>query len=129
MDLSSKHKINAGFGPGFVASFVFLLLIFFILTSSFITPTGLIVALPESAGGDLTLEKVSVTITKDLQYFVNGKKVTKGMLEGELKRRIENIDGAVMLYVDSNVPAQHLVYVAGIINSLEARVIIATKSK
>ncbi len=129
MDLSSKHKIDAGFSPGFMTNLVFLLLVFFILSSSFVTPTGLEIKLPETAGGNLTMEKVSVTITSDLQYFVNEKKVTKAMLEGELKRKLDNIDGAVILFVDGNVQARHLMYVADLVNSLEAKVIIATKTK
>jgi len=106
---------------------VFLLLVFFMLTSSFITPSGLRVNLPGSKAGNIEMQKVSVTITKGLQYYVNDKMVSRAMLEGELKSRLGGEVGAVVLHVDKDVPTEHLVYVAGLATSLEADVVIATK--
>ena len=68
-------------------------------------------------------------MTKDLQYFVNDKKVTKNTLESELKRYIASPKGVVVLHIDRSVPTEELVYVAGIATSLDARVTIATKPK
>ncbi|ELR70811.1 putative tansport related protein [Fulvivirga imtechensis AK7] len=106
---------------------IFLLLIFFMLTSSFITPSGLPVNLPTSRASTLELQKVSVTITKNLDYYVNDKKVSKAMLEGELKSKLKGTEGVVVLHIDESVPTQHLVNVAGIATKLEAKVSIATK--
>lgn len=106
---------------------VFLLLIFFMLTSSFITPSGLPVSLPTSKASTLEMQKVSVTITKNLDYYVNDKKVSKAMLEGELKSKLKGNQGVVVLHIDESVPTQHLVHVAGIATALEAKVSIATK--
>ena len=67
---------------------IFLLLVFFMLTSSFVTPSGLPVNLPSSKASTIEVQKVSVTVTKDLRYYVNEKKITKATLEGELKSRL-----------------------------------------
>jgi biopolymer transport protein ExbD len=127
MDISPKNKIKASFGMVSMMNLIFLLLIFFMLNSSFVTPSGVPVNLPGSKGGTITLQKVSVTITKDLQYYVNEKKVTKSTLEGELKRRLGGSEGAVVLHVDKEVPSEYLMFVAGLATSLEAKVVIATK--
>lgn len=127
MSLQSKHKVEPLFSMSSMTDIIFLLLIFFMLTSSFITPSGLPVSLPTSKASTVELQKVSVTITKDLNYFVNDKKVSKGMLEGELKSKLVGNQGVVVLHIDKSVPTEHLVQVAGIATALEAKVSIATK--
>ncbi|UII31530.1 biopolymer transporter ExbD [Fulvivirga ulvae] len=127
MALRSKHTVEPMFSMSSMTDIIFLLLIFFMLTSSFITPSGLPVNLPTSRASTVELQKVSVTITKNLDYYVNDKKVSKGMLEGELKSKLKGTDGVVVLHIDESVPTQHLVNVAGIATALEAKVSIATK--
>jgi biopolymer transport protein ExbD len=127
MALKSKHNVEPMFSMASMTDIIFLLLIFFMLTSSFITPSGLPVNLPTSKASTVELQKVSVTVTKDLQYYVNDKKVSKSMLEAELKSKLKGNDGVVVLHIDESVPTQHLVNVAGIATALEAKVSIATK--
>ncbi|WP_040496847.1 ExbD/TolR family protein [Fulvivirga imtechensis] len=127
MALKSKHNVEPMFSMSSMTDIIFLLLIFFMLTSSFITPSGLPVNLPTSRASTLELQKVSVTITKNLDYYVNDKKVSKAMLEGELKSKLKGTEGVVVLHIDESVPTQHLVNVAGIATKLEAKVSIATK--
>jgi len=129
MNLGSKSKIEAGFSMASMTDLIFLLLVFFMLTSSFVTPSGLPVNLPSAKASTIEVQKISVTVTKDLQYYVNNVKVTKGTLEGELKSRLGGTKGAIVLHIDKEVPSEHLVYVAGIATSLEAKVVIATKPK
>ncbi|MDX1628372.1 MAG: biopolymer transporter ExbD [Fulvivirga sp.] len=127
MSLKSKHKVEPMFSMSSMTDIIFLLLIFFMLTSSFITPSGLPVNLPTSKASTVELQKVSVTITKNLDYYVNDKKVSKAMLEGELKSKLTGNEGVVVLHIDKSVPSEHLVEVAGIATLLEAKVSVATK--
>lgn len=129
MGLSSKNKIDANFNMSSMTDLVFLLLVFFMLTSSFVTPSGLPVNLPSSASSTIEVQKVSVTVTKNLEYFVDDKKISKSMLEGELKSKLGGPKGSVVLHIDKDVPWEHGVYVAGIATSLEAKVVVATKPK
>jgi biopolymer transport protein ExbD len=129
MNFGSKNKIDAGFSMASMTDLIFLLLIFFMLTSSFVTPSGLPVNLPSSKASTIEVQKVSVTVTRELQYYVNEKKVTRGTLEGELKSRLGGPNGSVILHIDKDVASEHLVYVAGIATSLQAKVVIATKPK
>lgn len=129
MNLQTRNKVDPAFSMASMTDLIFLLLIFFMLTSSFVTPSGLPVNLPTSVASTIEVQKVSVTVTRDLQFFVNEKKVSKAMLEGELKSRLAGNKGVVVLHIDESVPTREMVYVAGIATKLEAKVSIATKPK
>jgi|SRR5882672_3961307 len=129
MNLQTRNKVEAAFSMASMTDLIFLLLIFFMLTSSFVTPSGLPVNLPSSIASTIEVQKVSVTVTKDLAYFVNDKRVTRNTLEKELSRNLGSPNGVVVLHIDKSVPTEELVYVAGVATSLKARVTIATKPK
>ena len=127
MNLKTKHKVEAAFSMSSMTDIIFLLLIFFMLTASFITPSGLPVNLPTSKSSNIVIQKVSVTITKDLKYYVDDERVSINRLEGVLRNAFSGKEGVVVLHCDKSVPVDHLVRVASIATSLEARVSIATK--
>lgn len=128
MSLKARHKVDPAFSMSSMTDIIFLLLIFFMLTSSFITPSGLPVNLPASKSSKIVMQKVSVTVTKDKQYFVNDKKVAYADIETAIKRELRNSDeGVVVLHIDKTVPTEYLVNIAGIAASLKAKVSIATK--
>jgi biopolymer transport protein ExbD len=129
VNLQSRNKVDAAFSMASMTDLIFLLLIFFMLTSSFVTPSGLPVNLPTSKASTIEVQKVSVTVTKDLQFFVNDKRVNKTTLEAELKSKLGGPKGVVVLHIDESVPTREMVFVAGIATALEARVSIATKPK
>jgi biopolymer transport protein ExbD len=106
---------------------IFLLLIFFMLTSSFITPSGLPVNLPSAKKSKIVMQKVSVTITDDLRYYINNRRVARTRIEQELRRELNGEEGMVTLHIDKQVPTEYLVEVAGVAASLNAKVSIATK--
>ena len=127
MNLKPKNKINPLFSMSSMTDIIFLLLIFFMLTASFVTPSGLPVSLPSSKSSTIIIQKVSVTITKDLRYFVNDKEVELSNIEIYLRDQIGENEGLVVLHCDKEVPVEHLVNIAGIATSLEAKVSIATQ--
>lgn len=127
MALKSKNKVEVAFSMSSMTDIVFLLLIFFMLTSSFITPSGLPVNLPSSATSNIVMQQVSVSITPNLEYFVNDNQVTVSNLESVLASELQGQESVVVLHVDKSVPVEHLVRVAGIATKLKAKVSIATK--
>jgi biopolymer transport protein ExbD len=129
MALGSKHKVDPSFSMSSMTDIIFLLLIFFMLTSSFITPSGLNVNLPSSKRSEIVMQKVSVTITKDLQFLVNNQSVNRDELEAVLRQELNagEGEGVVVLHVDKSVPTEYFVEAAGIATSLNAKVSIATK--
>lgn len=129
MNLQSRNKVDTTFSMASMTDLIFLLLIFFMLTASFVTPSGLPVNLPTSVASTIEVQKVSVTVTKDLQIFVNDKRVNKTTLKDELKKELGGPQGVVVLHIDESVPTREMVFVAGVATSLEAKVSIATKPK
>jgi biopolymer transport protein ExbD len=126
MNFQGRNKVDPAFSMSSMTDLIFLLLIFFMLTASFVTPSGLPVNLPSSKASTIEVQKVSVTVTRNLDYYVNDKRVTRGTLEGELKSKLSGPNGVVVLHIDKSVSTEELVYVAGIATALEARVSIAT---
>ena len=129
MNFRSKNRINPEFSMSSMTDIIFLLLIFFMLTSNFVTPSGLPVSLPSSKSSTIVMQKISVTITPDLQYFVNDKATAFENIETELASLLSGTaqgEGVVVLHVDKTVPVEHLVKVAGIATQLKAKVTLAT---
>jgi|SRR5210317_1414472 biopolymer transport protein ExbD len=127
MPFESKHKVDTSFSMSGMTDVIFLLLIFFMLTSSFITPSGLPVNLPSAKKSKIVMQKVSVTISGDLKYYINNRRVARTRIEQELRRELNGDEGMVTLHIDKEVPTEYLVEVAGIAASLNAKVSIATK--
>lgn len=127
MGLQAKNKVDPAFSMSSMTDIIFLLLIFFMLTSSFITPSGLPVNLPSSETSDIVMQEVSVTITKDLKYSVNDKIVARENIKSELTNLLADKKGQVVLHIDKEVPVEYLVEIGGIAAGLEANVSIATK--
>lgn len=127
MGLQQKNKIEANFSMSSMTDIIFLLLIFFMLTSSFITPSGLSVNLPSSETSDIILQEVTVSVTKDLQFSVNDQVVFREQVKATLTPLLEGKKGQVVLHLDKEVPVEYLVEIGGIAAGLGANVSIATK--
>jgi biopolymer transport protein ExbD len=127
MGLQQKNKVDASFSMSSMTDIIFLLLIFFMLTSSFITPSGLSVNLPSSETSDIVMQEVTVSVTKDLQFSVNDQLVTRDQLKSVLTPLLVGKKSQVVLHLDKEVPVEYLVEIGGIAAGLGANVSIATK--
>jgi biopolymer transport protein ExbD len=127
MGLQQKNKVDASFSMSSMTDIIFLLLIFFMLTSSFITPSGLSVNLPSSETSDIVMQEVTVSVTKDLQFSVNDQLTSREQLKSVLTPLLEGKKGQVVLHLDKEVPVEYLVEIGGIAAGLGANVSIATK--
>ena len=72
MGLRSRNKRLAEFQLASLTDIVFLLLIFFVLTSSIVSPNALNILLPNSDSQTQATQSVSISIDKDLKYYLNG---------------------------------------------------------
>ncbi|RIW14579.1 biopolymer transporter ExbD [Algoriphagus lacus] len=126
MGLQAKNKVDTAFSMSSMTDIIFLLLIFFMLTSSFITPSGLPVNLPSSEASDIIMQEVTVSVTKDLRFSVNDREVSRDQIKSELTALLEGKKGQVVLHIDKTVPVEYLVEIGGIAAALEANVSIAT---
>ena len=90
MALRSRNKVSANFNMSSMTDIVFLLLIFFMLTSTLVSPNALKLLLPNSKAKTLEKQTISISITKDIEYYVNENQVSLNSLEQELSILLEN---------------------------------------
>ena len=75
MDIRGRNKINPNFNMSSMTDIVFLLLIFFMITSTLVTTSALDILLPKASGKTENRKSVSVSITKKLDFYIDQKKV------------------------------------------------------
>ena len=73
MKLKGRNKVSPEFSMSSMTDIVFLLLVFFMLTSN--SPNALDLILPKAKGKSTSTQNVSVTIDKDLKYYVNNEEI------------------------------------------------------
>ena len=126
LDFSSGRKPISAFSLASLTDIVLLLLIFFLLTSSFVTQYGLNVTLPSvSATTPLEQQYVAVSITDDGRYFVDEAETP----EDALVSVIESVRGtrdALAIYADEEATVAQLATVASAGRALDMRVAMAT---
>lgn len=127
MDLRSNHKVDTAFSIAAMTDMIFTLLLFFMLSTSYVTPSGLPVSLPSSVSSKIVMPRMAVTVTRDLHYYINDRRTTLARLPDELRTSLKGTEGVVVLHIDQSVPTEYLIQVAGIASSLKAKVYIATK--
>ena len=94
---------------------VFLLLIFFMLTAN--SPNALDLLLPKARGKSTNTQNVSVTINKDLDYFVNNQQINGAYIEIELKKALEGQENpTIILRAEESVAIKEAVNVMDIAN-------------
>ncbi len=89
MGLKKKNKVSAEFSMSSLTDIIFLLLIFFMLTSSLVAPNALNLKLPGRNNTSLpSNNKIDdVAISPSGKYYLNGKRITLNTLERELGRK------------------------------------------
>ncbi len=128
MDLKPTQKVETSFSLASMTDIVFQLLIFFMLTSSFVTPAALPVNLPSSSEAPAITPDVQVTITGDYQYFVNNEPVTDAQLDAKMQEALAiSKEAMVVINMDKEEAVKYLVRVASLANKLGAKVSVATK--
>ncbi|MBL7964533.1 MAG: biopolymer transporter ExbD [Flavobacteriales bacterium] len=130
MALRSSNKINASFNLSSMTDLVFLLLIFFVIISTMVSPSSLPVDLPISANRTKEKPQVGVRIDADRHFSVNNRKLDEPLeLEAVLKDEMAKRSGdiAIVLHVDQTVPAGITVGVLEIAKRNQWKVIMATR--
>ncbi|WP_167343064.1 MULTISPECIES: ExbD/TolR family protein [Nonlabens] len=128
MNLRGRNKVSPEFSMSSMTDIVFLLLVFFLLTSPSITPEALDLILPKAKGKSSNVQNASVSISKDGLFFVNSKQVEENAIEQELLSVMENQeDPTIILRADNEVALQKAVTVMDIANRNKYKIILAVK--
>ncbi len=126
MKLKGRNKINPEFSMSSMTDIVFLLLIFFMLTAN--APNALDLLLPKARGKSTNTQNVSVTINRNLQYFVNNEQINGEYIEIELKKALEGKENpTIILRAEESVAIKEAVNVMDIANRNSYKVILAVR--
>lgn len=128
MNLRGRNKVNPNFNMSSMTDIVFLLLIFFMLTSTLVSPNALKLLLPNSKAKTLEKQTISISINEDIHFYINENRVDESNLEQEI---IDIVKGeeepAIILHADKSVDIEHVVKVMDIAYRNKFKIVLATK--
>ena len=135
--IQTRNKIDPNFNSSSMSDLVFLLLIFFMLTSTLISPNAIKLLLPKSTSGQtMAKQNVTVSIDESNHFFVENNEVSEQDLPDVIGALLEGVDdGSVKLHSDATVAVQYVVKVIDAVNKVNSRqgkkhkVILATQAE
>ena len=133
MAIKRRNKANAQFSMSSMTDIVFLLLIFFLVTSTLVNPNALKLLLPKSTGQVAAKATTSVSI-KDwhngtYSYHINGDETPIPFDQVEdalINELIQEEDPTFSIYADETVPVKEVVAMMNIAKRNHYKVIMAT---
>jgi biopolymer transport protein ExbD len=128
MAVKKRNKVSAEFSMSSLTDIIFLLLIFFMLTSSMIQIN---IELPESSSKTVAPTDYTVMMTKDGQVKFNGKEARirdlKGLITSANAVATNKEYATVAIVAEKGVPWKNVNDVMAIASNLKMRAIIATQ--
>jgi len=119
-----------------MSDLVFLLLIFFMLTSTLVAPNAIKLLLPQSSSRTMAKQTVTVYINEKMDYYVGERAVSESQLQPEIMLALGGVaDGTVVVRSDKSVPVQYVVNVIDAVNNINNetrqnhKVLLATSAK
>jgi biopolymer transport protein ExbD len=132
MALKTRNRVNASFSMSSMTDIVFLLLIFFMVTSTLVAPNALKLLLPQSNNQTAAKPITTISITRDLKYYINDdgrlRRVEFREIEPFLQNRygIGNDDIYISLHAEKSVPWDEVVKIMNIARKNRYKMIAAT---
>ncbi|MDA9026715.1 biopolymer transporter ExbD [Flavobacteriaceae bacterium] len=126
MNLRGRNKITPEFNMSSMTDIVFLLLIFFMIASTLVTTNAIDILLPTASGKTENKKSTSVSIQKDLVFYIDQKEVEVQNLESELLKLLQNETApTLVLRAEKSVPVDYVVKVMDIANRNKYKIILA----
>jgi biopolymer transport protein ExbD len=133
MNFRDKKKQDFEIFSGSFSDIMFFLMLFFLIASTMITPGAIKLALPQADKApsiDKQTDKIAISVTKDLKYYINDKQVQFTEIEPELRlMKKQNENAYAIVRSDNTISVQSLVDVLQIGSKVEMKMILATSKK
>lgn len=137
MAIQTRNKRSLEFSAASMSDLVFLLLIFFMITSTLVSPNAVKLLLPQSNNKTLAKQNVNVYINEAEQFSIEEVPLDASELVAKLLEKLasETNDATVVLRADQSVSVQNIVVVIDAINEIndqtgnKYKLILATKAK
>ncbi|MCC8199280.1 MAG: biopolymer transporter ExbD [Tannerellaceae bacterium] len=133
MALKRRTKVNEAFSMASMTDVIFLLLIFFMVTSTVVIPNAIKVTLPQSQKQTAAKPLTRVTIDARLNYYVAfGNQQEVQVSYDEITPFLQESydkepDMFVALYADESVPYREIVKILNIANENKFKMVLATR--
>ncbi|MBO4403112.1 MAG: biopolymer transporter ExbD [Bacteroidales bacterium] len=136
-----RPRSHVEFNMSTQADLVFLLLIFFMITSTFVSPNAIKLLLPQSSSKTMAKQNFEVYIDENQEYAIKEGKdlmaVEESLLESAVMEHLAMLDedATVVIRADKSVPVQNVVYVIDAVNKAnekygkKCKAILATIAK
>lgn len=126
---SEKKEPLAMFSQSSLTDIILLLLIFFLLTSSFVTNFGIKVNIPRAeAGTTAEAQQISVAITSEGNFFVNGEQVSRGNLSTAIREaNLQRPNSTLVVRADRDARVEDAVQAMNIGKALNLNIVMATE--
>jgi biopolymer transport protein ExbD len=134
MGLKRRNKVEPEFSLAAMIDVIFLLLMFFMLTSKFVSPNALNLQLPSSTATTVAPSSLAISIDRGGKYYLNAKPVAPGALRGLLQTEIRKTgedpkQTTVAIVAEKGVPIENVVFLLDLANKLGVKAILATEPK
>jgi len=127
MALRSRNKVTPNFNMSSMTDIVFLLLIFFMLTSTLVSPNALKLLLPNSKSKTLEKQTISISIDKNINFYIDENQVDVNELETRLINILSSeLEPAIILHSDKSVEIEHVVKIMDIAYRNNYKIVLAT---
>lgn len=131
MALKRRNKVNVSFSMASMTDIVFLLLLFFMITSTMVAPNALKLLLPQSNNQTVAKAITTISITADLKYYINEEGDLKRVAFSEIEPFLRNVirqneETYIALHADKSVPIEYVVNIMNIAKRNEIKMILAT---
>ncbi len=129
MNLRGRNKVDPTFNMSSMTDIVFLLLIFFMITSTLVTVSAIDVLLPNASGKTENSKSVAVTITNTSLFYIDKTKVSAANLETEILRKVgTDKQKTIVIRGDKEVPYKNVMRVIDIANRNKIQIVLAVKN-
>jgi biopolymer transport protein ExbD len=131
MNLRKRQRGNVEVHTSALNDIMFFLLLFFLLASAVANPNVVKLFLPRSNYGQSIPQKtINVSITKDLEYYVEKKQVDAANLFQSIETYQKvNPDLTIILYADRTIAIENVIELTDIANKLKVKLVLATETK
>lgn len=128
MNLKRRNRVSAEFSMASMTDIIFLLLIFFMITSSAISQSAIDVKLPKASSGDPSIQDPTViTVSDKGLYYINDKEIPNTEIENHLKEILKEVaNPSFTIRADENTKHKDIVYLMNIAEKNGYNLAIAT---
>lgn len=129
MAIRSKNRVSVNFSMSGMTDIVFLLLIFFMLTSTLIAPNALKLLFPQRGQTVVTKAEIPVVeLSASGQIFLNGRRIELANLDGLLSAKLDGqADPAVTIIADRDASVKKSVEIMNVAAKRNYKVILKEK--